>query len=114
MVTRICRVLLVVVAVAGCGFAQGKQEGEAVAERYFVAAQKDDSATVLAMYDDAFNHATPNWRDTYARIRRKLGKPMSDTLTNWNVMKRTGFVGGHIRREDVAHGTTVEVLARTA
>jgi len=29
-------------------------------------------------------------------------------------VKRTGIVGGPIPREDVAHGTTVEVLPRTA
>jgi hypothetical protein len=36
-----------------------------------------------------------------------------DQHTRFTVLNRTGFVGGHIPREDVAPGTTIEVFPRT-
>jgi len=89
-----CAVLLLVVA--GCGFTEAKQKGEGLAEQYFTTAQQGDTASVLTMYDDAFYKVTPEakWRGMYARIRAKLGKPQSHTLSTWNVNSTTGTSGG--------------------
>jgi hypothetical protein len=38
-----------------------------------------------------------------------MPRPRRKTL-----VKRTGLVGGPIQREDVAHGTTIEVFPRAA
>jgi hypothetical protein len=44
--------------------------------------------------------------DRYLTLRRATGFQMK--------VNRTGFVGGLIPREDGAHGTTQQVLPRTA
>ena len=97
MMNRTACVLLLVVA-ASCGVSEAKQKGEALAEQYFATAQHGDTASVLAMYDDAFYTVTPEskWREMYGRIRAKLGKPESHTLSTWNVNSVTGTSGsGH-------------------
>lgn len=45
------------------------------------------------MYDDTFYKATPRtqWREMYDRIRTKLGKPQTHTLSNWNVNSVRGI-----------------------
>jgi uncharacterized protein DUF4019 len=94
MVKRIACSLLLFVA-AGCGFTEARQMGEELAEQYFATAQQGDTASVLAMYDDEFYKATPEtkWREMYAHIRAKLGKPQTHTLANWNVNSMTGTWG---------------------
>jgi hypothetical protein len=84
--------LLLVVGLSACGFTEAKKQGEALAEQYFAAAKQGETASILAMYDDAFYKATPGtkWRETYGRIRTKLGKPQTHTLTTWNVNSMSG------------------------
>jgi hypothetical protein len=89
---RIAGGLLLVVGLSACGFTEAKKQGEALAEQYFVAAKQGETTSILAMYDDAFYKATPRtqWRETYDRIRTKLGKPQTHTLSTWNVNSMSG------------------------
>jgi hypothetical protein len=95
MARKTACVFAFLVGLAACGVTEGKQQGEAFAERYFAAAGRGDTASVLAMYDDEFYKATPEaqWRETYGRIRSKLGKPHTHTLTTWTVNSTAGTLG---------------------
>src|SRR5881398_2840682 len=95
MLRRIVCALVLVVGTAACGFTEAKQKGEALAEQYFAAAIQGDTASILEMYDGEFYDATPKakWREMYGRIRTKLGKPQSHTLSNWNVNSMAGTSG---------------------
>jgi hypothetical protein len=94
-VVRTVACALLLFATTGCGFTEAKQKGEGLAEQYFASAQQGDTTSVLALYDDAFYKATPEpkWREMYGHIRKKLGKPQSHTLANWNVNSMTGTSG---------------------
>jgi hypothetical protein len=84
--------LLLVVGLSACGFTEAKEQGEALAEQYFAAAKQGETASILTMYDEAFYKATPRaqWSETYSRIRTKLGKPQTHTLSTWNVNSMSG------------------------
>jgi hypothetical protein len=90
---KIACAFFVVIGLSACGFAEAKQKGEALAEQYFSAAKQGDTESVLAIYDDAFNKAAPQWRETYAHVRTKLGKPQTHTLSTWNVNSTAGTSG---------------------
>jgi len=97
MLKRVACALVVMTGVA-CGFSEARQEGEKLAEHYFAAAQRGDTASIFKMYDDDFYKTTAEskWRDMYGRIRSKVGTPRSHTLSRWNVSNMAGTAGaGH-------------------
>ncbi len=93
---RLVICLALVVITGGCGFTQSKNDAEAIAERYFEAAQRGDNEAVLSLYDQQFytNTPRPKWAEMYSKIVGKLGKPTKHDLTNWTVNNMVGIGAG--------------------
>ena len=84
MTRPLCLVNIALGLFVGCGLLEGKEQG-----------------------DEAFYKATPvsRWRDTYMRIRERLGKPQQHTLTTWSVMNRFGTSSHQTAFQSISCGT---------
>lgn len=100
-----------------CGIPEAKQQGEAIAEKYFASASKGDVDQMLSLYDDDFYKASPRtqWSAAYDSIRRKLGRPIAHRLQSWQVSglaatHRSGQAVTLIYDVDYERATGVEML----
>jgi hypothetical protein len=99
MLLRRARVILVAVTVsatAACGLTEGRQEAEAVADRYFAAIGAGDITGALSLYSERFYKVTPRekWLEWLNDVRARCGAPKSHSQTNWKVMSSVGSNGG--------------------
>jgi hypothetical protein len=79
--------LTVALLCSACGLSDAKQQGEAIAEKYFVLASSGKVDQILSLYDDFFYNVSSRgeWSATYNNIRTKLGRPIAHRLQSWQV-----------------------------
>ena len=79
--------LTVALLCSACGLSDAKQQGEAIAEKYFVLASSGKVDQILSLYDDSFYKVSSRveWSATYNNIRTKLGRPIAHRLQSWQV-----------------------------
>ena len=91
----------------GCGFTQGKKDGEAVLTRHFRTIATNGFDTALTDYGTQFFQKTSKdeWRKALTKLSDKLGAYQSHTVTGWRVFKNASTSGS---------GTTVSLQCQVA
>ena len=89
-------VLVVLCALMGCGFSQGKKEAEALADQYFSKMQGGDIEGALSLYSAGFYEVTSRaeWMTLLENQRDRCGAPKTHTLVSWNVFNSFGTHAG--------------------
>jgi hypothetical protein len=96
---RPLRLLLLVLALAlaGCGFMKAKEDAELTVARHFEAIASHSERDVLAGYDAQFFSVVPReeWAKRLSAVDAKLGQYQSHTVASWKVNSSLG-AGTHV------------------
>jgi hypothetical protein len=90
VLSRLCcffATITVLMAVSSCNFAGGRDEAEALADRYFAASEKGDYESVLSLYSPQYfaNRSRDETLGVLVTVHNRCGVPKSHALQSWRV-----------------------------